>query len=244
VIRDARELVRRTWDAFDAGDEERFLACFAPGWVEHYGELTATVDDALGALRRYADELTGRETVIEQLLDGGDLVAVRTTRLGTHRASGRAVRVHEISIHRIENGRLAETWTESASPGVVAQIAPAVRIDHVKLPVSDVAASRAFYSAALAPLGYTLVYDRNDELGFGAGDREPFGLLREQAPNVRSHVAFTATSTAEVDTFHAAALAAGGRDNGAPGERTYGGYYYAAFVLDPDGHNVEAVFHG
>jgi predicted lactoylglutathione lyase len=57
-------------------------------------------------------------------------------------------------------------------------------------------------------------------------------------------VAFTASSPAQVDAFHAAAVAAGGEDNGPPGERPYGGYYYAAFVLDPDGHNIEAVYHG
>jgi predicted lactoylglutathione lyase len=61
---------------------------------------------------------------------------------------------------------------------------------------------------------------------------------------VRSHVAFTAADTTEVDAFHAAAIAAGGQDNGPPGERPYGGSYYAAFVLDPDGHNIEVVFHG
>ena len=121
-------------------------------------------------------------------------------------------------------------------------------IDHVKLPVSDLAASRAFYVAALAPFGYTLVYDEEPALGFGMGDGgdedEPFALLRGSRPNVRSHVAFTASNTTQVDEFHSAALAAGGRDNGAPGERPYGGYYYAAFVLDPDGHNIEAVYHG
>ena len=120
-------------------------------------------------------------------------------------------------------------------------------IDHVKLPITNVEASRAFYSAALAPLGFKLVYYEESELGFGRGDggddNEPFGLLRGDAPGVRTHVAFTATSTEQVDAFHAAALAAGGRDNGAPGERPYGGYYYAAFVLDPDGHNIEAVYH-
>jgi len=62
-------------------------------------------------------------------------------------------------------------------------------------------------------------------------------------PSVGSHVAFTASSPDQVNEFHTAALAAGGRDNGAPGERPYGGYYYAAFVLDPDGHNIEAVYH-
>jgi catechol 2,3-dioxygenase-like lactoylglutathione lyase family enzyme len=120
-------------------------------------------------------------------------------------------------------------------------------IDHVKLPVSDLDSSRAFYSAALAPFGYELVYDEEPSLGFGMGDGgdddEPFALERADPPNVRTHIAFTATSPEQVDAFHAAALAAGGTDNGAPGERPYGAYYYAAFVLDPDGHNIEAVHH-
>jgi catechol 2,3-dioxygenase-like lactoylglutathione lyase family enzyme len=123
-----------------------------------------------------------------------------------------------------------------------------VPIDHVKLPISDLDASRAFYAAALAPFGYKLVYEGEASLGFGTGDggddNEPLALQLGEPPNVRSHVALTASSTARVDAFHAAALAAGGRDNGAPGERPYGGYYYAAFVLDPDGHNIEAVCHG
>jgi len=121
-------------------------------------------------------------------------------------------------------------------------------VDHVKLPVRDLVASRAFYSVALAPFGYKLVYDGPESLGFGVGDGgdddEPFAL--QLAPDVGSgsHVAFTATGPAQVDDFHAAALSAGGRDNGAPGKRPYGGHYYAAFVLDPDGHNIEAVYHG
>jgi len=124
-----------------------------------------------------------------------------------------------------------------------------VPIDHAKLPITDVDRSRAFYTAALAPLGWKLVYDDGErELGYGAGDGgdddEPLGLLRGPAPALRTHLAFTAPDTATVDAFHAAALAAGGSDNGAPGGRPYGGYYYAAFVLDPDGHNLEAVFHG
>ena len=121
-------------------------------------------------------------------------------------------------------------------------------IDHVKLPVSDLDASRAFYSAALAPFGYVLVYDGESSLGFGRGDGgeddEPFAVERTAAPGVPTHVAFTSSSRDQVDAFHAAAVAAGGSDNGPPGERPYGGYYYAAFVRDPDGHNVEAVFHG
>ena len=120
-------------------------------------------------------------------------------------------------------------------------------IDHAKLPITDLDASRAFYSAALAPLGYKLVWDEEPTLGFGMGDGgeddEPFALERGETPNVRTHIAFTATSPEQVDAFHAAAIAASGRDNGAPGERPYGRYYYAAFVLDPDGHNVEVVCH-
>jgi catechol 2,3-dioxygenase-like lactoylglutathione lyase family enzyme len=123
-----------------------------------------------------------------------------------------------------------------------------VPIDHVKLPVSDLDASRRFYAAALAPLGWKLVWDESPTLGFGRGDGsdddEPFALELTEAPNARTHIALTAASPAEVDAFHDAAIAAGGRDNGPPGERPYGGKYYAAFVLDPDGHNIEAVFHG
>jgi catechol 2,3-dioxygenase-like lactoylglutathione lyase family enzyme len=118
-------------------------------------------------------------------------------------------------------------------------------IDHVKISCTDLDASRAFYSTALAPFGYKLVYDGESSLGFGIGDGgdddEPFAL--ELGEPVRTHIAFTADSTGQVDAFHAAALAAGGTDNGAPGERPYGAYYYAAFVLDPDGHNIEAVYH-
>jgi catechol 2,3-dioxygenase-like lactoylglutathione lyase family enzyme len=123
-----------------------------------------------------------------------------------------------------------------------------VPIDHVNVPVGDLAASRAFYTAALAPFDYRLVYDGESSLGFGLGDGgdddEPFAVRLVGSPNLRTHIAFTASSTVQVDSFYAAALAAGGRDNGAPGERPYGGYYYAAFVLDPDGHNIEAVYHG
>ena len=117
----------------------------------------------------------------------------------------------------------------------------------MNVPVGDLDASRAFYTAALAPFGYTLVYDSDESLGWGKGDggddNEPFAVRLAEAPNVRTHIAFTAMSAAQVDEFHAAALTAGGKDNGEPGERPYGGYYYAAFVLDPDGHNIEAVYH-
>ena len=118
------------------------------------------------------------------------------------------------------------------------------RIDHVKLPVSDLNASRAFYAAALGPLGYELVYEGDESLGFGRDDFEPFAVEVRGRPAVGTHIAITAFDEGSVDAFHAAALAAGGQDNGGPGMRPYGDHYYAAFVLDPDGHNIEAVFHG
>ena len=117
-------------------------------------------------------------------------------------------------------------------------------VDHVTLPVRDLAATREFYSAALAPLGYRLVWDEEPTVAFRArDDEEAVAFTRTDSAIARVHVAFTAATTAQVDAFHGSALAAGGTDNGAPGERPYGRYYYAAFVLDPDGHNVEAVCH-
>ena len=125
-------------------------------------------------------------------------------------------------------------------------------IDHVSLGVGDLAASRAFYDAVLAPLGYRRRYDLDDASGYGASAPHP---LKEQAlpfwighapagAALSGHVCFTAPSRAAVDAFHRAALAAGGRDNGKPGLRPhYHANYYAAFVIDPDGHRIEAVRH-
>lgn len=122
-------------------------------------------------------------------------------------------------------------------------------IDHIGLGVSDLAASRTFFESSLAPLGYTVLHDFGGGLGLGGpvpGMSAPVAdLWISEAEEVTPiHLAFWATSTEQVDAFHAAGLAAGGRDNGAPGPRpAYGPGYYAAFVLDPDGNNVEAVFH-
>jgi len=117
-------------------------------------------------------------------------------------------------------------------------------IDHVKIHVADSARSRAFYERALAPLGYTVLMEpAPGVVGLGR-DRKPDFWLAPGEPTF-CHLAFAAESTGEVDAFHAAALAAGGSDNGAPGPRPqYHRGYYGAFVLDPDGNNVEAVFHG
>jgi catechol 2,3-dioxygenase-like lactoylglutathione lyase family enzyme len=124
-------------------------------------------------------------------------------------------------------------------------------IDHIGFSVADLARSRAFYVAALAPLGYVPVMDLTREqtgtyegTGFGPPGRPQFWIGDGEARSGATHVAFAAKSRAEVDAFHAAALAAGGRDNGAPGLRPhYHPNYYGAFVFDPDGHNIEAVCH-
>jgi catechol 2,3-dioxygenase-like lactoylglutathione lyase family enzyme len=119
------------------------------------------------------------------------------------------------------------------------------RLDHVGLDVSDYAASKAFYEQALAPLGLTLMMEPVPEVG-GFGDDFPIFWIarRDRGPDSGTHVAFTAEDRATVEAFHAAALAAGGTDNGAPGPREiYHPHYYGAFVLDPDGNNIEAVCH-
>lgn len=116
-------------------------------------------------------------------------------------------------------------------------------IDHVVLGVRDIAASCAFYQRALAPLGVRVMLDLPGYVGFGDGGR-PWLFVATRAPTERVHVAFSAESRDLVDAFHAAALAAGGQDNGAPGPRPkYHEHYYGAFVYDPDGNNIEAVCH-
>lgn len=117
-------------------------------------------------------------------------------------------------------------------------------LGHVKLPVSALAASRAFYDAVLATLGFELVFDGPRSLGWGPPPLEFFAVELSGEPILGVHIAFNAVDHASVDAFHAAGLSAGGTDNGAPGLRPYGENYYAAFVLDPDGHNIEAVHHG
>ncbi|MCC6223805.1 MAG: VOC family protein [Thermoleophilia bacterium] len=117
-------------------------------------------------------------------------------------------------------------------------------IDHVGLRVSDYAASKAFFAAALAPLGYAVVMELEGACGLGVDGKPDFWLIGQTSPAAPVHVAFASGDRAGVDAFHAAALAAGGRDNGAPGLRAhYHPSYYGAFVLDPDGNNVEAVCH-
>ena len=112
-------------------------------------------------------------------------------------------------------------------------------LDHVHLRVGDLEASRRFYAGALAALGLGLTGE-----GGGWFSADELFVSEDGPPTAGLHVAFQAADREAVDRFHEAALAAGGRDNGAPGERSYHPGYYAAYVLDPDGTNVEAVYHG
>ncbi len=125
-------------------------------------------------------------------------------------------------------------------------------LDHISITVRDLRRSRPFYSAIMAALGAETAYDREDAVGFGRRNRTGddghtyLSVLESDAASAdpRRHWCFRAGSAAQVRAFHAAGLAAGGRDEGAPGLRPhYHPAYYAAFLLDPDGNKVEAVSH-
>ena len=119
-------------------------------------------------------------------------------------------------------------------------------LDHITIPVTDLDVSKAFYVKALEPLGAGICLDFTEQdgpVGMGRNGMPSFWIRNGEVGDP-AHVAFAAGDAATVDAFHAAALAAGGTDNGAPGRREiYHPNYYGAFVLDPDGHNVEAVIH-
>ena len=123
-----------------------------------------------------------------------------------------------------------------------------ITLDHVGFAVADYTRSRAFYEKALAPLGMTLLMEFSGAAaGFGRdnGGRPSFFIEAYGEPvRGRLHIALRAQNRAEVDAFHAAAIEAGGTDNGAPGPRpVYHAHYYGAYVIDPDGNNIEAVCH-
>ena len=124
-------------------------------------------------------------------------------------------------------------------------------IDHTGLQVTDPKKSRNFYDKALAPLGYQMMMEIPKEhtdgmvvLGYGVPPKPDFWMSEGTPNQPRLHIAFSATNRQQVDEFYKAALTAGGKDNGVPGPRPhYHKDYYGAFVLDPDGHNIEAVCH-
>ena len=118
-------------------------------------------------------------------------------------------------------------------------------VDHLTLRVADYARSKTFYQAALAPLGYEQIMEIEGFCGLGAGGKPGFWIARsEEGCRPQVHIAFAARSRENVDRFYEAAIKAGAKDNGKPGLRKeYHENYYGAFVLDPDGHNIEACCH-
>lgn len=117
-------------------------------------------------------------------------------------------------------------------------------IDHIGIDVSNYQRAKKFYTAALSSLEYTLLAEYGETAGFGADGLPDFWISQGSATKPIVHVAFQCRKREQVDMFYAAALRAGGTDNGAPGIRAdYSPTYYAAFIFDPDGHNIEAVCH-
>ena len=118
-------------------------------------------------------------------------------------------------------------------------------LDHIGLDVHSAHSAKRFYLSVLAPLGYGLVEETHGWIGFGPPGKPLFWFHQSDNPSTPVHLAFVAKTRAAVDAFHAAAIKAGAADNGAPGLREqYHANYYGAFVLDPDGNNIEAVCHG
>jgi catechol 2,3-dioxygenase-like lactoylglutathione lyase family enzyme len=122
-----------------------------------------------------------------------------------------------------------------------------VVIDHITIGVSDLARSRDFYTQALVPLGFSPIgrwREGDVEIEFGLEEAPNFAISTAYPTGAHVHVAFAADRREQVDAFYEAAISAGGRDNGGPGLRPiYSDGYYGAFVIDPDGHNIEAVSH-
>jgi catechol 2,3-dioxygenase-like lactoylglutathione lyase family enzyme len=119
---------------------------------------------------------------------------------------------------------------------------PIVALDHLTVPVKDLKSARAFYQAALGPLGMRINLDYPSAFGMGSKSENIFWLARDRHAAGGGHYALRVENPEEVDAFHAAALQAGGKDNGAPGPRPdYGPGYYAAFVKDREGNNIEVV---
>jgi len=116
--------------------------------------------------------------------------------------------------------------------------------DHIGLNASDHKKSTDFYTKALAPLGYGPIKDFGTWIGFGKGDKAQLWIVAREPASTGTHIALSASDRKSVDAFYAAAMAAGGKDNGKPGVRAdYSPTYYAAFVFDPDGNNIEVVSH-
>ena len=117
-------------------------------------------------------------------------------------------------------------------------------IDHIGFPVKNLDAAKAFYQKTLEPLGYQLIAEFGDFAGFGRDGKPDFWIGKSETGTTSMHIAVNAANRADVDAFYEAAIKAGAKDNGAPGVREiYHPDYYGAFVIDPEGYNLEAVCH-
>ena len=205
----------------------------------HTGEALVTDDRYLGVAVHHAARVCaaghGGQVLLSQstaaVLEDEPLDGMEIRRLGLHQLKGfdRPEQIFQLAI----------TGLRSDFPPLRAEHHLGRLIDHVHLRVRELETSKRFYRAVLGALGHDLTaegdeYFSADEL-YASDDQEP---------TARVHVAFQARSREAVVAFYEAALAAGGRDNGGPGERAYHPGYFAAYVLDPDGNNVEAVYHG
>jgi class 3 adenylate cyclase/catechol 2,3-dioxygenase-like lactoylglutathione lyase family enzyme len=205
----------------------------------HTGEAAVTDDRYLGVAVHHAARVCSAG-------HGGQVLLSQSTTAVLEDDPLDGIELRELGHHRLKDFDRPERIFQLVIPGLRTDFPPLRAqyhlgrlIDHVHLRVRDLEASKLFYGAVLAALGHELSgegegYFSADEL-FASDDDEP---------TERLHLAFQARDRETVDAFYEAALEAGGRDNGAPGERRYHPGYYAAYVLDPDGNNVEAVHHG
>jgi class 3 adenylate cyclase/catechol 2,3-dioxygenase-like lactoylglutathione lyase family enzyme len=205
----------------------------------HTGEAAVTDDRYLGVAVHHAARICAAG-------HGGQVLLSQSTAAVLEDDPLDGIELRELGHHRLKDFDRPERLFQLVVPGLRAEFPPLRAqyhlgrlIDHVHLRVRDLEASKRFYRAVLEALGHELSgegdgYFSSDEL-FASDDGEPTGSL---------HLAFQARDHETVNAFHKAAVAAGGRDNGAPGERAYHPGYFAAYVLDPDGNNVEAVYHG
>jgi class 3 adenylate cyclase/catechol 2,3-dioxygenase-like lactoylglutathione lyase family enzyme len=205
----------------------------------HTGEAAVTDDRYLGVAVHHAARVCAAG-------HGGQVLVSQSTMAVLEDEPLDGIELRELGHHKLKDFDRPERIFQLVIAGLPADFPPLRAqyhlgrlIDHVHLRVHDLDASKRFYGAVLAALGHELSgegdgYFSADEL-FASDDGEPTAAL---------HLAFQAPDRDRVDAFYEAALAAGGRDNGRPGERRYHAGYYAAYVLDPDGNNVEAVYHG
>jgi len=205
----------------------------------HTGEAVITDDRYLGVAVHHAARVCsaghGGQVLLSQstaaVLEDDQLDGIELRELGNHQLKDfdRPERIFQLVVHGLRD----------EFPQLRAQYHLGRLIDHVHLRVRDLETSKRFYGAVLAALGRELSGE-----GEGHFSADELFASDDDEPTARLHLAFQARDRETVDAFYEAALAAGGRDNGAPGERPYHAGYYAAYVLDPDGNNVEAVHHG